>query len=131
MSVLLKQQLAKAQNRMNQYADLHRIKRQFEEKGLVFLTLQPYRQQSLEGRRNYKLSPRFYGPSEVEGKTSLVASWLKLPEQARTYSVFPCILTKKNTFHGSRSTLKRWLTLTGNGSLLIELEVNLQKRTIY
>ncbi|XP_021908421.1 SH3 domain-containing protein 1-like [Carica papaya] len=87
MSVLLKQQLAKAQNRMNQYADLHRIKRQFEEKGLVFLTLQPYRQQSLEGRRNYKLSPRFYGPSEVEGKTSLVASWLKLPEQARTYSV--------------------------------------------
>jgi hypothetical protein len=58
----LKQSLAKAKNRMKQYADMNRTKRHFSVGDWVYVKLQPYVQNSLKAHRHQKLGPRYFGP---------------------------------------------------------------------
>ncbi|KAH9802499.1 Integrase catalytic domain-containing protein [Citrus sinensis] len=62
---LLKQNLEMAKNRMKQQTDRHRRDVQFDIGDLVYLKLQPFRQQSVFKRANQKLASKYYGDGEV------------------------------------------------------------------
>ncbi|KAL0408452.1 UNVERIFIED_CONTAM: Transposon Ty3-G Gag-Pol polyprotein [Sesamum radiatum] len=57
MIELFKVNLREAQNRMKHYADKKRTERVFQVGDSVYLRLQPYRQNSVQLRRNLKLAP--------------------------------------------------------------------------
>lgn len=78
----LKLQLQRAQQRMKQEADGQCRDIQFEVGERVYLKLRPYRQRFVSSRPSAKLSPRYYGPFEVEAKVGQVAYKLKLPKEA-------------------------------------------------
>ena len=87
---LIKENLAKAQNRMKHFTDIHMTERVFQESDWVFLILQSYRQQTVVSRRNLKLTAKYFGPFQVIAKMGAVAYKLKLLEGARSiqYSMF-------------------------------------------
>jgi ribosomal protein L21E len=85
---LIRSNLQQAQQRMKRYADLKRSEREFEVGQMVYLRLQPYRQQSVTTKRSLKLSPRFYGPFQIVRKVGKVAYELDLPVTARIHPVF-------------------------------------------
>ncbi|XP_071926191.1 uncharacterized protein [Coffea arabica] len=95
ISTSIKEHLLKAQQRTKYFVDRHRTKRSFEVRDLVFLKLQPCRQQTIAIRRNLKLAAKFYGPFEVEEKIGEVAYKLKLPPTARIHPMFHMFLLKK------------------------------------
>ena len=78
----------RSQEYMKLHADAKRRDVNFKKGDMVYLKLQPYRQKSLAVRPNEKLSPRFYGPFEIEDKVGLVAYKLSLPPTARIHPVF-------------------------------------------
>jgi len=81
--------LLQAQNRMKQYADSRRSDRVFQIGDFVYLKLQPYRQHSLKGRHlPHKLSPRFYGPFEIQDRVGPLAYKLLIPPGAAIHNVF-------------------------------------------
>ncbi|KAL0313078.1 UNVERIFIED_CONTAM: Transposon Ty3-G Gag-Pol polyprotein [Sesamum radiatum] len=96
---LLKLNLTESQNRMKNYADKHRTERSFELGDFVYLRLQPYRQSSLQLRRNLKLAPKYYGPFQVLEKIGEVAYRLKLPPSTNIHSVFHISLLKRKIGH--------------------------------
>ena len=69
----LRMHLLRAQQRQKRLADLRRTEESFTVGDLVWLKLQPYRQQSLAKREFEKLAPRFYGPYKIIQKVGLVA----------------------------------------------------------
>ncbi|KAL4384307.1 hypothetical protein GQ457_15G015210 [Hibiscus cannabinus] len=85
---LLKQNLLQAQVRMKNQADQNRRELELEVGSWAFVKLQPYRQISLRLRRQQKLSPRYFGPYEIEKRVGAVAYKLKLPETCRIHPVF-------------------------------------------
>ncbi|XP_071923075.1 uncharacterized protein [Coffea arabica] len=91
----IKEHLLKAQQRTKYFVDRHRTERSFEVGDLVFLKLQPYRQQTIAIRKNLKLATKFYGPFEVEEKIGEIAYKLKLPPAAKIHQVFHVSLPKK------------------------------------
>ena len=84
----LKRHLSKAQQIMKKQADGYRRDIQFEIGDRVYLKLRPYRQKSLTRRRSEKLSPRYFGPYEIEEKIGEVAYRLKLPPTSVIHPVF-------------------------------------------
>lgn len=60
-------------------ADKRRTEREFVVEDWVYLRLQPYRQQSLVVGRNFKLSPRFFGPFQITKRVGQIAYKLDLP----------------------------------------------------
>lgn len=54
----------------------------------VSFKLHPFRQISVVGMRNQKLSPKFYGPFEILDKIGSVAYRLNLPSGSQINPVF-------------------------------------------
>ena len=84
-----------AQARMMKAYDSHNQEREFSVGDWVFLKLRPYRQMSLVERKNFKLSPRYYGPFKVLDKIGKVAYKLDWPATSRLYPIFRVSVLKK------------------------------------
>lgn len=63
---------------------------------MVYLKIQPYKLKSLAKRINQKISPRYYGPYEIEKKIGTVAYQLKLPPDSKVHPMFHASLLKKS-----------------------------------
>jgi hypothetical protein len=66
----LKDHFKRAQNQQKLYVDRNRVECTFEVGNLVYLRLQPYRQETLKKNGVEKLKPCFYGPYNVMSPTS-------------------------------------------------------------
>jgi hypothetical protein len=85
---LLKEQLARAQNRMKFFVDHNKIERSFQVGELVLLKLQPYAQSSVVNRPFPKLAFKYYGPFAVLEKLGSRAYKLQLPDNNLIHPVF-------------------------------------------
>ena len=125
----LKKNLERAHARMKKYYDQKHTDRSFEVGDLVYLKLQPYRQQSVNKRVFHKLSAKYYGPFEVLEKIGSVAYKLKLPAHAKIHNVFHVSLLKKKL--GSEVTVEAELPhLTEAGNTIWKPEAVLQTRIV-
>jgi hypothetical protein len=86
--VMLKEQLAKAQNKMKQTADKHRRLQEYQVGDRVLLKLQPYAQSSLVNRPFPKLAFKYFGPYTVLERIGNTAHKLELPEESQIHPVF-------------------------------------------
>jgi len=73
---------------MKHQADKHRTEKVFNEGDLVYVKLQPYRQQSVARRISHKLSAKFFGPFPIVAKIGAVAYKLQLPLNSKIHPVF-------------------------------------------
>ncbi|KAK5838444.1 hypothetical protein PVK06_007174 [Gossypium arboreum] len=85
---LLQFYLTRAQKPMKLFADKHRSERTLQVGDLVYLRLQPYRQQTVRRILNQKLSPKFYGHFSVIKKVGEVVYTLQLPPGSRIHLTF-------------------------------------------
>ncbi|KAK5772347.1 uncharacterized protein LOC108462731 [Gossypium arboreum] len=100
--------LKRAQAHMKLYANKHHSERTFQIQDLVYLRLQPYRQQTVRKILNQKLSPKFYGPFPVIKKVREVAYSLQLSSGPRIHPTFHVSQLKK---HGVASPTQAQLPL--------------------
>lgn len=87
--------LEAAQARMKTYANAKRYERSFQPGEWVYLKLQPYRQVTVDVRKNLKLAAKFFGPYEILEKVGSVAYKLALPSTSRVHPVFHVSQLKK------------------------------------
>jgi hypothetical protein len=87
-SDLLKEQLARAQNRMKTQADMKRSPRQFQVGEQVLLKLQPYVQSLVVRRPCPKLALKYFGPYSVLERIGEVAYRLDLRTHSQVHHVF-------------------------------------------
>ncbi|CAM8941131.1 unnamed protein product [Rhodiola kirilowii] len=109
MAVLaqLRDNLKKAQQRMEQQANRHRLNVEYEVGDWVFVRLQPYQQSTVRNQRTTKLTRRYYGPFKIMQHVGKVAYRVSLPEGAKIHDVFHVSLLKK--CHGKPySTTTSW-----------------------
>jgi len=125
----LKATLCKAQNYMKIQADKRRRNFQLAIGDYALVKLQPYRQHSVQLRKNQKLGMRFFGTFLVLQRIGAMAYKLQLPETARIHPVFHISLLKK--FHGDcpQQYFPLPLTTTEQGPLLLSLKI-LQSRVV-
>jgi hypothetical protein len=73
---------------MKLYAYKKRLPHPFKVGDMVLVKLRPYRQTSVSGNRNNKLSKRFFGPFQIIQKIGEVAFKLQLPTVSKIHPVF-------------------------------------------
>jgi hypothetical protein len=95
MVPLIRQDLARAQQRMKMQADKHRSERMFQVGDRVYLHLQPYVQSSVAECSSQKLSFKYFGPYLVLQRVGQVAYKLQLPPSARIHPVVHVSQLKK------------------------------------
>jgi hypothetical protein len=93
-SIMLKEQLARAQLRMKQYADKGRTPREFQVGDLVLLKLQPYTQKTMVNQPYPKLAFKYFGPFKVILRIGVVAYKLELPGECTSTSGLSCVTTE-------------------------------------
>lgn len=128
---LLKYHLSQAQHKMKENADKHRTEREFQVGDLVYIKLQPYRQNSVAVRRSLKLSSKFFGPFPILERVGKVAYRLLLPVGSRIHPVFHISKLKKHLGEAQQvqSTLP---VLDDEDEVLIHpAEAVLQQRVIW
>jgi transposase InsO family protein len=104
MQDLIKQHLARAQERMKCQADKNRTERSFDVGDSVYLKLQPYVQSCLAPRANQKLAFKFFGPFTIEEKIGAVAYKLALPPTSSIHPVFHVSQLKRAVPSGCQVT---------------------------
>ena len=62
---------------------------------MVLVKLQPYRQHSIHGRKNHKLSAKYYGPYKVAAIIGKVSYRLELPATSKSTPYFSCLSSEK------------------------------------
>lgn len=90
---------------MKAQANSKRRDAEFEHGDMVFLHLQPYRQQPMAKRHFEKLSPQLFGPYPVLSKVGKAAYGLQLPLGANVYPVFHVSLLKLAQGYDSQAPL--------------------------
>ncbi|GMI89821.1 hypothetical protein HRI_002651400 [Hibiscus trionum] len=93
---MLKFYLQRTQVRMKQQADRKRTECEYQIEDLVYLKLQPYRQQTIKRRICQKLAPKWFGPFRIVGKVGKVAYKLQLPKDSRVHPIFHISQLKKH-----------------------------------
>ncbi|GJX87762.1 retrovirus-related pol polyprotein from transposon 297 family protein [Tanacetum coccineum] len=107
-------------------ADQKRTNREFQVGYWVYLKLQPHKQITVRKSKHHKLSPKFYGPFQIQDKVGQVAYRLKLPTSAQIHNIFRIFQLKK-----CRSPVTQCGTLPAcnpNGVLLMEPVAILDRR---
>lgn len=95
----LKENLLQAQSRIKFYADMKRTERHFEVGDMVYLKVQPCRQNAFGLRGSLKLRSKFYGPFKVIQRVGTVAYKLLLPDSSDIHPVFHVSQLKQHIGH--------------------------------
>ena len=100
-----KRELEKAQERLKKRYDEGRREEIFEPGDYVYLKLQYYRQRTIRGRRNMKLSQRFYVSFRILERIGEFAYRLELPPTTLLHLVFHVSQnSKKSGTSGTRTS---------------------------
>ncbi|KAL5714908.1 hypothetical protein ACHQM5_016810 [Ranunculus cassubicifolius] len=116
---IIKSNLQEAQSRMKYFADKNRVERSFEVNDMVFMRLQPYRQNSVSLWRNLTLAPKFYGPYKILERVGKVAYRLELPADSLIHPVLHVSQLKKQLGTSTIPVIKL-PTVTPSGEFLIQ-----------
>lgn len=124
---ILKANLQQAQNRIKQFADKHRSDRQLQEGDLVYLKIQPYRQNAFGLRGSLKLRSKYYG---LIKSFSAWVRWLtNFSSTAEIHPVFHVSQLKRHL--GSKAVaLPHVPIVTSDGKLKIAPVKVLERRII-
>ena len=90
----IRKNLKTAQDRQKNYADKHRVNREFSVGDHVYLRVRA-RKSSLNLGNCAKLSPRYCGPFEVLERIGPISYRLAFPASTRAHNVFHFSLLKK------------------------------------
>ena len=85
----------------------------------MFVKLQPYRQTSVVGHSNQKLSMRYFGPFKILEHIGPIAYRLQLPDTARIQPMFRISLLKKCEGDYIKQLLPPALPTNEKGPLLL------------
>lgn len=76
-------------------ADRRRSDQEFRTRDMIYLNLQPYRQQPVHRKTNYKPIPKYFGPFLMVANMEKVANKLQLLTRSRVYHTFHVSQFKK------------------------------------
>ena len=101
--------------------EMMKLMRVFNAGDWGWLKFQPYKQSSMQGRSNLKLTQKYYGPFRVVDCIGKVAYKLQLPVDAKIHDVFH--VSQLKAFYGDlpvSTTLPDWSLKNGKADLYPE-----------